>query len=30
MYNWCMEIYGRQFWSMEVSPGVCLVHGIIL
>ena len=30
MYNWCMEIYGRQFWSMEVNPGVCLVHGIIL
>ena len=30
MYNWCMEIYGRPFWSMEVNPGVCLVHGIIL
>ena len=25
MYNWCMELYGRQFWSMEVNPGVCFV-----
>ena len=29
MYNWCMELNGRQFWSMEVNPDVCLVHGII-
>ena len=22
MYVWCMELYGRQFRSMEVNPGV--------
>ena len=25
---WCMELDGRQFWSMEVNTGLCLVHGI--
>ena len=29
MYVWCMEFYGRQFWCMEVNPGVFLVPGII-
>ena len=29
MYVWCMELYGRQFRSMEVNPGECLVHVII-
>ena len=29
MNVWCRELYGRQFRSMEVNPGVCLVHGII-
>ena len=29
MSVWCMYLYGRQFRSMEVNPGVCLVHGII-
>ena len=29
MCVWCMELYGRQFCSMEVNSGVCLVHGII-
>ena len=29
MYVWCIELYVRQFRSMEVNPGVCLVHGII-
>ena len=28
MYVWCMDLNGRQFWSMEVNPGVCLVNGI--
>ena len=22
MYVWWMEFYGRQFWSLEVKPGV--------
>ena len=22
MYVWWMELYGRQFWSMEVNPVV--------
>ena len=22
VYVWWMDIYGRQFWSMEVKPGV--------
>ena len=26
VYVWWMELYGRQFWSMEVNPGVCLVQ----
>ena len=21
-YVWCMELCGRQFWSMEVNPGL--------
>ena len=21
VYVWCMELCGRQFWSMEVNPG---------
>ena len=29
MYVWCMELFGRQFRSMEFNPGVCLVDGII-
>ena len=29
VYVWCMELNGRQFWSMEVNPGVCLVHVIL-
>ena len=29
MYVWCMELDGRLFLSLEVMPGVCLVHGII-
>ena len=29
VYVWCMELYGRQFWPMEVNPGVCLVYRII-
>ena len=29
VYGKCMELYGKQFWPMEVNPGVCLVHGII-
>ena len=29
VYVWCMELDVRQFWSMEVNPGVCLVHGIM-
>ena len=29
VYVCCMELCGRQFWSMEVIPGVCLVHGIL-
>ena len=29
MYAWCMELDGRLFWSLEINPGVCLVHGII-
>ena len=30
VYVWCMEFYGAwQIWSMEVNPGVCLVHVII-
>ena len=28
VYVWWMEFFGRQFRSMEVNPGVCLVHGI--
>ena len=27
VYIWCMKICGRQFWSTEVNPGVCLVDG---
>ena len=27
VYVWCMELYFRQFRSMEVNPSVCLVHG---
>ena len=30
MFVWCMELYGRQFWSMQANLGVCLVHVIIL
>ena len=26
---WCMKLCGKQFWSMEVNPGVCLMDGII-
>ena len=29
VYVWCMYLYGRQFRSMQVNPGVCLVHVII-
>ena len=29
MNVWCIELDGRHFWSLEVNPGVCLVHGII-
>ena len=29
VYVWCMELYVRQFWSMEVKQGIFLVHGII-
>ena len=29
MYVWCMELYGRQFRSVEVNPGVCLVYGVL-
>ena len=29
MYAWCMELDGRHFWSLEINPGVCLVHGFI-
>ena len=29
VYVWCMDLYGRQFRSMEVNLGVCLVHGTI-
>ena len=29
VYVWCMELYAGQFRSMEVNPGVCLVHVII-
>ena len=28
VYVWWMAINGRQFWSNEVNPGVCLVDGI--
>ena len=28
VYVWCRELDGRQFWSMEVNSGVCLVQGI--
>ena len=29
VYVCWMELFGRQFWSMEVNPGVCLVYGIL-
>ena len=29
VYVWCMKLCGRQFWSTEVTPGVCLVDGFI-
>ena len=29
VYVWCMELYVRQFRSMEVNASVYLVHGNI-
>ena len=29
VYVCWMELFGRQFWSMEVNLSVCLVDGII-
>ena len=29
VYVWCMKLFGMHFWSVEVNPGVCMVHGII-